>query len=398
MELTTEIKVLLKDAAEKLKGTARRTFMARTVKMLGRGGQRRAERELGWDRTTIRKGTHELESGIKCIDAFALRGRKKAEEHLPNLLNDIRSLVDGQSQIDPTFRTERLYTRLSAAEVRKQLITQKGYTEELPTVQTINSKLNELGYRLKAVAKTKPLKKIPETDAIFDQLEAGHAASAEDETTLRLSLDAKARVKVGPFSRRGRSRVRVAAADHDFTPDTTVTPFGILLPDLDELFLYLATSKVTSDFIVDVLADWWAQVQVRFPMVKTLQLDLDNGPENNSHRTQFICRLIEFSKATSLNLELAYYPPYHSKYNPIERCWAVLENHWNGSLLDTVETVVQFAKTMTWRGEHPIVTLVTRIYETGVKLTKQAMQACEEMIERRPTLEKWFVKICPSTA
>jgi hypothetical protein len=134
--------------------------MARTVKELGPGGQRRAERELGWNRITIRKGAHEFESGFICLDAFSVRGRKRAEDHLPHLLDDIRALVDGQSQSDPQFRTQRLYTRLSAAEVRRQLIAHKGYgTEELPTVQTITTKLNVLGYFPKKVAKSKPQKK-----------------------------------------------------------------------------------------------------------------------------------------------------------------------------------------------------------------------------------------------
>jgi hypothetical protein len=128
MELTAEIKMLFQDAAEKLKGSDRRTFMAKVVKTLGRGGQRRAERELGWARATIRKGALELASGLACLDAFRLRGRHKVETHLPHLLEDIRSVVDSQSQIDPTFQTQRLYTRLSAAEVRQQLIEQKHFT------------------------------------------------------------------------------------------------------------------------------------------------------------------------------------------------------------------------------------------------------------------------------
>src|SRR4029453_16736988 len=142
-----------------LKGSARRLFMARTVKELGAGGQRRAERELGWGRMTIRKGTHELESGITCLDAFSARGRKPVEAHLPNLWRDIRAIVDGQSQADPQFRTTRLYTRLSAAEVRRQLIAHKGYTDiALPTVETIGTKLNALGYYPKKVAKSQPPK------------------------------------------------------------------------------------------------------------------------------------------------------------------------------------------------------------------------------------------------
>ena len=162
MELTAAIKRLLQDAAGKLKGPARRTFMAQTVKELGRGGQRCAERELGWDRTTIRKGRHELDSGVACLDVFCLRGRKKAEARLPNLLNDIRAIVDSQSQIDPTFQTERLFTRLSAAEVRHQWIAQKGYTAtEQPTVPTFTTKLNALGYRLKTVLRPSRSTKYP---------------------------------------------------------------------------------------------------------------------------------------------------------------------------------------------------------------------------------------------
>ncbi len=162
MELTDAVKGLLQDAAKQLKGSARRLFMARTVKELGPGGQRRAERELGWNRVTIRKGTRELESGFAIVDAFALRGRKRAEERLPHLLADIIAIVDGQSQADPQFRTTRLYTRLTAAEVRQQLIAQRGYTAaELPTVQTIGAKLNALGYHLKKVAKSQPQKRSP---------------------------------------------------------------------------------------------------------------------------------------------------------------------------------------------------------------------------------------------
>jgi len=160
MDLTDSLTALLTDTAKTLKGSARRLFMARTVRELGAGGQRRAERELGWSRVTIRKGTHELDSGITCIDHFAGRGRKRAEEHLPHLLEDIRAIVDSQSQADPRFRTTRLYTRLSAAEVRRQLIAQKGYTDaELPTRETIATKLNGLGYTPKKVAKTQPQKK-----------------------------------------------------------------------------------------------------------------------------------------------------------------------------------------------------------------------------------------------
>ena len=159
MKLTEELKTTYIETAKALKGSERRVFMARIVKSFGYGGQSFAEQELGWCRNTIRKGKIELESGIAIVDDFAGRGRKKAEEKLPNLLEDIREIVDGQSQTDPTFQTTRLYTRISARAVRQALIEEKGYSDEqLPTEETIRVKLNDLGYKLRAVQKSRPQK------------------------------------------------------------------------------------------------------------------------------------------------------------------------------------------------------------------------------------------------
>jgi transposase len=206
-------------------------------------------------------------------------------------------------------------------------------------------------------------------------------------------MDAKATVKVGPFSRGGKSRIPLEAAEHDFASEARVTPVGIFLPALEELFLYALPSKVTSDCLVDRLAQWWESVRERFPQVRTLVINLDNGPENHSHRTQFMHRLLGFVAQYGVSVRLAYYPPYHSKYNPVERCWGILEGHWNTTLLDSVQTVVEFARTMTWKGKFPVVALVRSAYQTGVKLTKEAMQQVEAQLQRLPGLEKWFVDI-----
>jgi transposase len=220
-----------------------------------------------------------------------------------------------------------------------------------------------------------------------------NAAADTDAQTVRISMDAKATVKVGDFSRGGKKRVRVKAADHDFKPSATVTPVGILVPQSDELFLACVTSKVTSACLVDVLEVWWQSVRAGFEQVKTLVINLDNGPENHSHRTQFLNRLLAFAQTYQLTVKLAYYPPYHSKYNAVERCWGILEQHWNGDVLDSVETVVKFAQTMTWKGKAPVVRLLTTTYHTGVRLTKQAMAQVETHIERLSGLERWFGEI-----
>ena len=226
-------------------------------------------------------------------------------------------------------------------------------------------------------------------------MRAVNAAADAAPEVLRVSVDTKATVKVGPFSRGGTSRVAVQAADHDFQPEATVTPVGLFLPEYDELFLYGVTSRVTSDCLVDRLAEWWASVRGRFAHITTLVLNLDNGPENHSRRTQFMARLVDFVAVTGLTVRLAYYPPYHSKYNPIERCWGILEHHWNGALLDSLDAVLGFAGTMRWKGKAPVVRLVTTTYQTGVALTKEAMAEVERHVARLAGLEKWFLDIVP---
>jgi transposase len=223
-----------------------------------------------------------------------------------------------------------------------------------------------------------------------------NAAADAQVDVLRISIDAKATVKVGPFARGGKSRAPTTACDHDFKPDATLTPVGIFVPASDELFIYQVTSKVTSDCLVDRLIQWWEAVRSRFTHITTLLVNLDNGPENHSRRTQFLRRMVEFAHHYGLRVRLAYYPPYHSKYNPIERCWGILENHWNGALLDTVDAVLNFTASMTWQGLHPVVELVTSVYETGVRLTKAAMAGIEAQVARLPGLDKWFVDITPT--
>jgi hypothetical protein len=238
-----------------------------------------------------------------------------------------------------------------------------------------------------------PPKRVPQADAIFERLSEVNPQADEAPGTLRLSLDAKATVSVGPFSRRGKSRTKTEAADHDFKPEATLTPFGIFSPEHDDLTLYMARSKVTSDFIVDRLKDWWEFNKIRFPGVTKLVLNLGNGPENHSRRTQFLKRVVGFAREYRLDIDLAYYPPYRSKYNPIERCWGILELHWDGALLDSVEAVLGYAETMSWKGGHPEVVLVEAEYSKGVRLGREEMEALESEVTRLPTLEKWFISI-----
>lgn len=270
----------------------------------------------------------------------------------------------------------------------------KGYSdEELPSNQVLNTKINLLGYTLKKVQKVKPLKKIEETDAIFENLKEVHEAYENMDNVVRISIDTKDRVKIGHFSRGGRNRFEVKALDHDFSSEY-VTPFGILDVTTDKVDLSLTKSKVTADFMVDAIERYWLKSGYH-ETKDTLIINADNGPENSSRRTQFMKRLIEFSAKNNVTIIMAYYPPYHSKYNLIERVWGRLEQHWNGDLLSSEEIVYAFASSMTWKGTNPVVNVVDQEYESGKKLSKKKMEVYERALQRDEKIGKWFLTIFP---
>ena len=388
----------IKDAAKKLTGATRREFQAQVSIDYLNSKAHLAEKVFGWDRKTVTLGLNELRSGFVCIGNFKARGNKKTEEKMPQLENDIISLAEPESQIDPKFQTAFKYTRLTAKAMREALITKKGWhPTELPCEKTIGNILNRLGFRLRRVQKAKPLKKIAKTDVIFDNLDEVNTASDQREDSLRISIDTKAKVDLCDSSRGGTSRCRkaVKADDHDMGIKEKLVPFGILNMMTGLLTIIFGVSFETSDFIVDCLDQWWDDNKNQYNYIKQLVINLDNGPQNSSHRTQFMKRMIEFADKNNLEVLLVYYPPYHSKYNPIERCWGILENHWSATLLNTQEVTLEWAKTMTWKGVCPVVKLVETTYQKGVKLGKNAFKALSNRIDRDTLLPKYYVTIQP---
>ena len=219
----------------------------------------------------------------------------------------------------------------------------------------------------------------------------------EGGQVMRLSLDCKATVKIGEYSRGGKTRGDTQAADHDMGCEKKHVPLGIVEEDSGRLHLTFGSSFKTSDFIVDGLEEWWQDIpQERRIKITHIQPKVDNGPESSGVRTQFLKRMVEFAHATGKITHLLYYPPYHSKYNPIERCWGTLEQHWNGTQLVDTETMLEWAKSMTWKGLHPVVKLSRTIYRKGISLSKKAMREIEARLERNPLLPKWDILIRPA--
>lgn len=218
-----------------------------------------------------------------------------------------------------------------------------------------------------------------------------------DEETFRLSVDTKATVNIGEYSRRGRSRglEPVKAWDHDMRTKRKLVPGGIPEPSSGKSFLFFTESFKTSDFMADGLALWWNERKEELSHVKRLVVNLDNGPECGGRRTQFLSRLTEFADETGLTVRLVYYPPYHSKYNAIERYWAGLEKSWNGYLLDSVAAVLNRAGNFAWKGVRAGVNLLEKVYEKGVKVVGKAKIQLEARLQRSDRLPFHDITIKP---
>jgi Rhodopirellula transposase DDE domain len=257
-KITAQMRAIWAQTLAKLRGADRRLFMASVVAGQSRGAAHQLHKELGWDRGTILKGLKELESGIFCHDATNQRGRKSFEAKVPQLEIDLRKMGEEHSLTDPTFRTTQLYRKLTAGDARRRLIDELGYAaEDVPSERTLRRKLSALGFKPKRVAKSKPLRKIKETDAIFEAVHRINKDADSDEGVVRISIDTKTTVPIGNLSRGGKSRRAHEALDHDLEPEAKVIPFGVHRPATAETWLCFSTGSVTADFMADRLQEIW---------------------------------------------------------------------------------------------------------------------------------------------
>jgi len=157
-------------------------------------------------------------------------------------------------------------------------------------------------------------------------------------------------------------------------------------------------SGESSDFWVDALQSWWQRVRPVMRGIRRLVIYLDNGPNNSGRRTQFLKRMVQFADWSGLEIRLVYYPPYHSKYNPIERCWSSLQKKWNGELLNCWEIIKSCATRMTWKKMHPTVERLPGEYAKKVRVPKTEMKKYNARLERSETLPKYDITIRPKNA
>jgi hypothetical protein len=186
-----------------------------------------------------------------------------------------------------------------------------------------------------------------------------------DPNTVRISVDTKATIRVGDYSRKGKSRglEPVKALDHEMMPKEKLVPGGVVETQTGKAFLFFTSSNKTSDFLTDGIELWWNSRKESLGDVNRLVINMDNGPECSGRRTRFLQRMVEFADTTGLKVRLVYYPPYHSKYNYIEHYWGGLERSGNGYLLDNVQTVLKRAGNFVWRAAKTTACFLTSVYK-----------------------------------
>jgi len=173
-----------------------------------------------------------------------------------------------------------------------------------------------------------------------------------------------------------------------------MVPLGVLMVGIGLLTLIFG-SRECSDFWGDCMKTWWTSVRARCRGIRRLVIYLDNGPKNSGVTRKFLRRMVDFADWSGLEIRLIYYPPYHSKYNPIERCWSSLQRKWNGVLLTCWDVVRRCALRMTWRGEHPEVHRIEYDYATETPVTRDEMEQINARLERSETLPKYDITIRP---
>ena len=324
------------------------------------------------------------------------RGRKTIEEKYPDLKTDIESVIEKYKNVDAHFKTETLYISINPSVIIEELITNYSYPEKFACYNTIARILRDMGYKLKRISKTKVLDKIPMTDEIFENVNnAMESAMLTDNKTAIISIDDKATKKIGNISDNGKSWLPLAALDHDTTFEYSMKPFGIYDLKTNETFVTCTPYTSTAEFKVDCLETYVKYKSQTNPLEKLI-IFLDNGPENSGRRKLWLKKLVELSTKYNIVIELAYYPPYHSKYNKIERFWARLQIFWNKIIMDTVDKLLDTLNKVTWNGIKCSGSICWTHYPKGIVVTDYEMdREVNTHIIREQDLENYSITITP---
>lgn len=394
MSISQKLEKLYKNQIKNIKNEKNREFKIKLIGalVLDVGGNciSAISKATGCCRAFVKKCFNIVKNNLEIKSNKNQCGRRKNIEKYPELKDDINKVIKEKLYTDPHFGTEQLFCALTINQIMEELLKLGKYESNFISRSSLANLLNDMGYNLKKVKRNKPLKKIEETDAIFENVNKKKEEAMNDENTALISIDTKDKVILGPYSRGGKTRIELEACDHELTNDCLI-PFGILDLKTNIPYFYNFTNKPTSKAIVDCIDDYLCD-----KLYTRLVILLDNGPDNSGVRTAFLKSLVDLADKYQIEIELVYYPPYHSKYNPIERLWARLEMMWNGMLLSTKEICIKVMKQLTWKKANSNVKYITKEYEKGVVYSKEEMRQYEGInIIRNESLRKWSILITP---
>lgn len=324
------------------------------------------------------------------------RGRKKIEEKCPEIVNQIKTICEKYEVIDKSLQDKIIYVNITLRKIKATLISDYDYTRKsCPCENTIRKiMINILDYKITKVKKKKVFKKIPETDKIFDNINT-KLTEAQNKDILAISIDDKVSKYIGNLSGGGYSWSKREALDHDTLPDYILKPFGIMNLQTKQVDVYCTTSNSTANYKVDCL-DEYLKKELNIGIKKVI-IFLDNGPENSSRRKLWLKRIIELSIKYHIPIELAYYPPYHSKYNKIEHYWGVLQRSWSGLILDTLDKAIGAINGTVWGGVSSVGHLSTKEYFKGEKVDEKELKRLmdKHISTENKGIEKWSLLITP---
>jgi len=355
----------------------KRRYAAIEAFKLGHGGRVYIAEVLGCSRKTVSKGIQELKnfpehSGFEPRIRKPGGGRKRYDVIHPGIDEKFLDVLNRYTAGDP-MREVILWTNLT----HKEIVEQLGEKHSIwVSTKVIRQLLKKHNYRRRKAQKKQTMKQVLYRNEQFENI-ARLKAKYEAVGNPVISMDTKKKEYLGNFYRDGHlyTQQEIHTYDHDFISfaDGIIIPHGIYDYERNTGYVNLGTSKDTSEFACDSLKNWWHnQGQYAYPHATSILILCDGGGSNGSRQYLFKEDLQKLSDEIGIEIRIAHYPPYTSKYNPIEhRLFPHLTRACQGVIFKNAQLVKELMeKTKTSKGLKVTVQIIDKVYETGRKVAQ----------------------------
>lgn len=398
MSITQKIEKYYKNRVKNIKkmknGIEKDMAIGSLVADLGSRSISAVSKAINKCREKVKSCYEKFKYGIQLSLEF--RGRKKIMDKFISLKDDIEKVIEKYTNVDSHFKTETLYVSINPNVIIEELVNNFNYPRNFCCYNTMSNIIKKMGYKLHRIPKIKVLDKIKETDAIFENVNDEMESALETNNNVGvISIDDKATKKIGNISDNGKTYLNIEALDHDTNFEYAMKPFGILDLKTNETFVTCTAYASTAEFKADCIEEYIRHKNTKIKLEKLI-IFLDNGPENSGRRKLWLKKLVEISIKYNLIIRLVYYPPYHSKYNKIERFWARLQMIWNKVIIDSIEKLHDCLNKTTWKDVKCVGKIANKEYQKGIVVTDYEIEnKINPHIIREKGLEKWSIIITP---